>query len=147
MFEALLRLVPALLRHVVAYGDLFVEESSAAARSLRRQLLGVAVVLTAGGVAALMGCVWIIAATWEGPHRMQAIGALCIGFGLVALIGAWYANSGVLPGQPRPFERLHAEWRQDLTQLATVYPSLNGIDQAAAPAAGSAATPEPLYVD
>jgi uncharacterized membrane protein YqjE len=147
VFEALLRLIPALLRHIVAYGDLFVEESSAAARSVRRQLLGVAVLLTAGGVAALMACVWVIAATWEGPHRMQAIGALCIGFAVVALIGAWYAKRGVLPGQPRPFERLHAEWRQDLTQLATVYPSLNDMDQAGAPPAGPTVTPERLYVD
>lgn len=144
MFDALLRLIPALLRHLLAYGDLFVEESSAAVRSLRRQLLGVAVLLSAGAVAALMGCVWVIAATWEGPHRLQAIGGLCIGFALVALGGGWYARSGVMPGQPRPFERLHAEWRADLTQLATVYPSLNEVDQAA-PAAGLAA--EHLYVD
>lgn len=143
MIEALLRLFPALLRHFVAYGDLFADEAAASVRVLRRQLLGAAVVLTAGGVAALMACVWVIAATWEGPHRLQAIGALCIGFALVALGGVWFANSGVLPGQSRPFERLRAEWRQDLTQLAALYPSLGGVD----PPSAAEPAPEHLYVD
>ncbi len=143
MIEALLRLFPALLRHLVAYGDLFVDEAAEGARMLRRQLLGVAIVLTAGGVAALMACTWVIAATWEGPYRLHAIGALCIGFALIALGGVWFANRGVLPGQPRPFERLHAEWRQDLMQLAALYPSLGGIDNP--PEAEPAA--EHVYVD
>jgi uncharacterized membrane protein YqjE len=129
VFDALLRLIPALLRHVVAYGDLFADEAVEAVRGVRRQLLGLAVLLTAGGVAGLMACVWVIAATWDGPHRLQAIGSLCIGFVLIALGGAWYASSAERPGQPRPFERLHAEWREDLGQLAALYPSLDGIDQ------------------
>ena len=145
MIEALLHLFPALLRHFVAYGDLFADEAADAARMLRRQLLGAAVVLTAGGIAALMACIWVIAATWEGPHRLQAIGALCIGFSLVALGGAWFANSGVLPGQPRPFERLHAEWRRDMAQLTALYPSLGGVEQPAA--ATEEFMPEHLYVD
>jgi hypothetical protein len=128
VFEALRRLIPAVLRHLVAYGDLFVDEAADAVRGVRRQLLGLAVVLSAGGVAALMACIWLIAATWDGPHRLQTIGALCVGFTLIALAGAWYASSGVLPGQPRPFERLHAEWREDLGQLAALYPSLDGIE-------------------
>lgn len=128
MFDALLRLIPALLRHLVAYGDLLVDEAAVAVRDVRRQLLGLAVVMTAGGVAALMACVWVIAATWDGPHRLQAVGALCIGFALIALGGAWYAKGAVPPGQPRPFERLHAEWREDLRQLAALYPSLAGIE-------------------
>lgn len=124
----MLRLVPALLGHVVAYGDLVVDEAADAAGELRRQLLGLAVVLTAGGVTALMGCVWVIALTWDGPHRLQAVGALCIGFALVALGGAWYARSGILPGQPRPFERLRAEWREDMDQLASLYPPRDAAD-------------------
>jgi uncharacterized membrane protein YqjE len=120
VFDALLRLVPALLRHLGAYGDLFVDEAADAVRDLRRQLLGLALLLTSGGVAALMACVWVIAATWDGPHRLQVIGALCIGFVLIALAGAWYAHSAVVPGRPRPFERLRAEWREDLRQLAAL---------------------------
>jgi uncharacterized membrane protein YqjE len=125
VIEALLRLLPALLRHVVAYGDLIVDEAAAAACELRRQLLGLAVALTAGGVAALMACVWVIAVTWDGPHRVQAVAALCISFALLAVAGAWYARSGILPGQPRPFERLRAEWRADREQLAALYSTVD----------------------
>jgi uncharacterized membrane protein YqjE len=135
VLDVLFRLIPALLRHFVAYGDLLSVEAGDAVRELRRQLIGLAVVLAAGVVAALMGCVWVIAATWDGPHRLQAIGALCIGFALIALSGVWYANRGRPRGQPRPFQRLGAEWREDLRQLAALYPSLAGVEQDPAAAA------------
>jgi hypothetical protein len=132
VLDVLRRLVPVLLRHLVAYGELLSDEAVDALRELRRQLIGFAVLCTAGGVAALMGCVWIIGATWDGPHRLQAIGAMTIGFALLAASGAWYACSGRPPGRPRPFERLHTEWREDLRQLAALYPSLAGVDPSAA---------------
>ena len=130
MLEVLLRLLPVLLRHLVAYGDLLSDEAADAVRSARRQLLGLAIVVAAGGVAALMGCVWIIAAAWDGPQRLNAIGALCVGFALVALTGVWYANTSTPRGQPRPFQRLQAEWHEDLRQLAVLYPSLASVEHA-----------------
>ena len=129
MLELLSRLVPALLRHAIAYSDLLIDETAAAGRQWRRQLLGIAILLAAGGVAALMVCAWVIAATWDGPHRLLAIGGLFGGFTAIALGGAWYATHGGIPGTPRPFERIEAEWREDLRQLAILYPSLGGIER------------------
>ena len=130
MLEVLLRLLPVLLRHLVAYGDLLSDEAADAVRAARRQLLGLAIVVAAGGVAALMGCLWIVAAAWDGPQRLNAIGALCVGFALLALAGVWYANTSMPRGRPRPFQRLNAEWHEDLHQLASLYPSLASVEHA-----------------
>ena len=130
MLDALLRLIPVLLRHVAAYGDLLSDELLDELQELRRQLLGLALLLSAGIVAALIACLWVIALSWDGPHRLQTIGALCIGFSMLALSGAWYATSATAGGRARPFQRLSAEWREDLRQLAALYPPANG---AAAP--------------
>jgi hypothetical protein len=129
VLDLLSRLVPALLRHIIAYSDLLIYETEAAARQWRRQLLGIAILLAAGGVAALMFCVWVIAATWDGPHRLQAIGGLFGGFTVIALCGAWYATRGWTQQTPRPFERIAAEWREDMRQLVSLYPSLAAIER------------------
>lgn len=132
MFEVLARLMSALIRHFAAYVDLLYEEAGDAARLWRRQLLGLAVVLMAGTVAVLMGCVWLIAAAWAGPYRMDVIGALCVTFVLIAAGGIWYAITGVAPGQSRPFERLREEWREDLRELGPVEPALVAAEPSAA---------------
>jgi hypothetical protein len=129
VLDLLSRLVPALLRHVIAYSDLLIVETAAAGRQWRRQLLGIAILLAAGGVAALMVCAWVIAATWDGPHRLLAIGGLFGGFVVIALGGAWYATHGWTEQAPRPFERIAAEWREDMRLLVTLYPTLAGIDR------------------
>jgi uncharacterized membrane protein YqjE len=117
VLEALSRLAPALLRHLFAYGELLREESRDAWRTVRRQALGMAVAAAGGLMALLMGCVWVIGATWDGPNRLKALAALCLGFVLVALIGVWYAITALRPGQPRPFQRLHSEWIADREEL------------------------------
>jgi hypothetical protein len=132
VLETLSRLIPALVRHLLAYGELLSDEAADAARELRRRLLAAFIVMFAGAVATLMGCTWVIAATWDSPHRLQAVGALCIGFAAIALAGVWYANAGARRERPRPFERLAAEWREDLRQLVALYPSLAGIEQSRA---------------
>jgi hypothetical protein len=134
VLELLSRLVPALLRHLIAYSDLLIDETAAAGRQWRRQLLGLAILLTSGGVAALMVCAWVIAATWDGPHRLQAIGGLFAGFTIIAVGGAWYASHGWADKTPGPFERIAGEWREDLRLLVTLYPSLAGLDRTGAAA-------------
>ncbi|HTT06795.1 MAG TPA: hypothetical protein VMF64_16065 [Steroidobacteraceae bacterium] len=121
--ELLPRLLQTLLRHVFAYGELAYEEGVIAARRLRRRLLGAAIACMAGMLALMMGCVWVIAATWDGPNRMLAVGALCIGFLLVAIIGIAYAAGG---GARAPFEALRAEWHADLQEIARLDPALVG---------------------
>jgi hypothetical protein len=128
--ELLPRMLQAVLRHLFAYGELAYEESVVAAQRVRRRLLGGVIVCMAGMLALLMGCVWVIAATWDGPDRQTAVGALCLGFVLIAVIGAIYARGGRAAGAP--FEHLRAEWRRDLQQIARLDPTLVGNPGAAA---------------
>lgn len=129
MLEVLSRLIPALVRHILAYGELLSAEAADAARDLRRRLLALLIVLSSGAVALLMGCTWVIAATWDSPHRLQAVGGLCVGFTAIAMGSLWYANAAARRARPRPFERLGAEWNEDLRQLVALYPSLAGIER------------------
>ncbi len=122
--ELLPRMLQALLRHLFAYGELAYEEGVIAARRVRRRMIGGVVACMAGMLAVLMGCVWVIAATWDGPNRQLAVGALCIGFLLIAAIGALYAFGGGSAGVP--FEHLRAEWRRDLQEITRLEPTLVG---------------------
>jgi hypothetical protein len=126
VLELLSRLLPALVRHVFAYGALLSDEAAEAAREMRRRLVAALIVIGAGALAALMGCAWVIGATWDTPHRLQALGALCLGFTALALLAVWFASAR---GRPRPFARLNAEWQEDLRQLVALYPSLTGIER------------------
>jgi uncharacterized membrane protein YqjE len=131
VLDALFRLIPALLRHFVAYGELLGAETGDALRRVRRQLIGLSLALAALTISALMGCIWVIAATWDGPHRLQSIAALCIGFALLGGAGIWYAY-GPTGARAPPFARLGEEWRADLAALASLHPSLSAVDPAPA---------------
>ncbi len=130
--DLLPRLLQALLRHLFAYGELAYEEGVLAAQRMRRRLLGAAIGCMAGMLALMMGCVWVIAATWDGPNRMVAVGALCIGFLLIAMIGIAYGFGG--DSARVPFEQLRAEWHNDLQQIARLDPTL--VDQPATSGVG-----------
>lgn len=132
--ELIPRLTQAFLRHVFAYGELLCEESTAAWRLGRRRALGWGVTCIGGLMALVLGCLWVIAATWNGPSRLVAVGSLCIGFGLVAVVGALYAGGGRASGAPRPFERLREEWRADMREIGRLDPTLTG--QSPAPISG-----------
>jgi uncharacterized membrane protein YqjE len=122
--EALRRLLPLIARHLFAHAQLLCLETGDALRELRRRTLGLALAVAAGWMAVMFGCVWIIAATWDTPNRLLAVGALCIGFLVIAVLSALFAKRRPAPGQPRPFERSRAEWRADLQELLTLNPSL-----------------------
>jgi len=136
--EVLPRLAQALLRHLFAYGSLLYQETIEALRRGRRRLVGAAIALIAAVMALLMGCTWVIAATWDGPDRLIAVEAMCVGFALIAIIGGAYAG-GAGRGEPRPFERLRAEWHADLNEIARLDPSLVGEPQAPGPGASHVA--------
>jgi hypothetical protein len=124
VLEALQRLAPAVLRHLIAYGELLCDEAGDALRQSRRRALGLAVSVTAGVMAVALACVWVIAANWDGPNRLTVVGALCGAFVVITLVGVAYARGGRPPGATAPFERLKAEWQADMRELAQLDPSL-----------------------
>lgn len=126
VLEALPRLALMVLRHLTAYGELLYEEGGEAARRLRRAAIGFAIAAAAGFIALELGCLWIIAATWNGPNRLTAVGALCIGFALVATLSIAYASNAPSARGRRPFERLREEWRADMEELTTLEASMHG---------------------
>ncbi len=131
--ELLPRLIHALARHLFAYGELLCVESLEALRRVRRRIVGAAVALLAGMLAVGLGCLWIIAATWDGPNRLWAVGGLCIGFLLIAISGGAYAVGERSRGAP--FEQLRAEWHADLQEIARLDPTL--VAEPGAPAMGA----------
>lgn len=126
VLEALPRLALAVLRHLIAYGELLYEESGEVARRLRRGLIGFAVAAVAGFIALELACLWIIAAAWNGPNRLTAVGALCIGFALLAIICTVYASNVQSAGGRRPFARVREEWQADMEELAALEAGVNG---------------------
>lgn len=136
--ELLPKLSRALLRHLFAYGELLFEEARVVLGRVRRRVVGMAVALLAGMMAVGLGCLWIIAATWDGPNRLWAVGGLCIGFLLIAICGGAYAVGGRSRGAP--FEQLRAEWRADMAEIARLDPTLVGEPGAAAMGGRSGAT-------
>ncbi len=136
-FDAVPRLLQAILRHLFAYGELLREETAEAVHRARRRFFGIAVAYTAAVMAIAMGCLWVIAATWDGPNRLTAVGGLCIGFVLIAVIGVAYAV-GARAGDGT-FQQLRAEWSADMQELARLDPTLAGQAPATAMGASGAA--------
>ena len=120
VLEALPRLALAVLRHLVGYGELIFEEGGEVARRLRRSAIGFALAAVAAFIALELACLWIIAATWNGPNRLTAVGALCVGFASLAIISTVYASSAQRAGGRQPFARVREEWRTDLEELAAL---------------------------
>jgi len=132
VLEAFPRLALAVLQHLIAYGELPYEEGVEATRRVRRAAVGFAVAAAAGFIALELACLWIIAATWNGPNRLTAVGALCIGFALISVISSAYASGAQTSGGHKPFARVREEWRADMQELAALDPALSRSGQASA---------------
>jgi hypothetical protein len=116
---------PALLRHASAYAELLIAETGDALRQWRRRAVGAAVAAGAAMMALALGCVWIIAANWDGPNRLNVVAGLCAAFVLIAFVGVIYARGGRVAGQPLPFERLAKEWQADLQEITSLERNLD----------------------
>lgn len=128
--DAVPRLLQVILRHLFVYGELLREETIEAIQGARRRIFSIAVAFTAGVMAVAMACVWVIAATWDGPNRLTAVGGLCIGFVLIAIIGAAYAAGA--RARAGSFQQLRSEWHADMQEIARLDPSLMGKPSASA---------------
>jgi uncharacterized membrane protein YqjE len=103
---------PALLRHVLAYVELAVQDLDQAQRDFGARLLAGVIVGICVFFLLLTGCLLVVALTWDTPHRVSAIVWMGVGFLLVAVAAVAY-RSQVLSTQPPFLATVRHEWHED----------------------------------
>lgn len=113
---------PALLRHLAAYVDLASLDLARSQREIAAELLASAVVGICAMFAVLMGCLAVVAYTWDTPHRMSAIAWLGGGFLLVAVVAAVY-RSKAARARSQFLASVRREWQEDRVLLERILSS------------------------
>jgi len=86
---------PALLRHLAAYVDLASLDLARTRREIGAEFLATAVAAVCGLFAVLLGCLAVVAYTWDTPYRVTAIVWMGGGFLAVAIAAAVYRANAV----------------------------------------------------
>jgi uncharacterized membrane protein YqjE len=113
---------PALLRHLVAYVDLVSLDVARARREVVAELVISAIVGICAVFAVLMGCLAVVACTWDTPYRMSAIAWMGGGFLLATLVAAVYR---IKAGRARSefLGAVRREWHADRALLEHILSS------------------------
>jgi uncharacterized membrane protein YqjE len=113
---------PALLRHLAAYVDLASLDLARSQREIAAELLASAVVGICALFAVLMGCLAVVAYTWDTPYRLSAIAWMAGGFVLAAVIAAVYRSS-VARSRSQFLASVRREWQEDRVLLERILSS------------------------
>ncbi len=103
---------PALLRHIGAYVELAAHDLELARHALTANLIASLVAGVCVFFAVLMGCVVIVALTWDTPYRVTAVACTGGAFVIVGVIALIY-RSKVIKEQPPFLATVKQEWRED----------------------------------
>jgi uncharacterized membrane protein YqjE len=103
---------PALLRHVVAYIELAGLDLERTQRELTVQFIAIAVIAVSALFALLLGCLAVVACTWDTPHRVAVIAWMSGGFLVIAAAAAVYL-SRVSRARSPMFAEVRREWQED----------------------------------
>jgi len=107
---------PALLRHLVAYVDLASLDLARAQREIAGQLLSVAILIVCSLFALFMGCLAVVAYTWDTPHRISAIAWMGVGFLGIAIVAAVYWARAAR-SRSQFLASVRREWHEDRVLL------------------------------
>lgn len=110
------RAAPALLRHFAAYVDLASLDLAKASREIAAELVAAALIAICGLFTLLMGCLAVVAWTWDTPYRLTAIAWMGGGF-LAATVAAALYRLKVVRDKSRILESVRREWREDRVLL------------------------------
>jgi len=110
---------PALLRHVGAYIELVTLELEQSKRDLSVNILASVVAGVCVFFAVLMGCVVIVALTWDTPYRVPAV-AWTGGAFLAAAVLALIYRSKVMKDQQPFLSSVKREWQEDVVVLESI---------------------------
>ena len=103
---------PALLRHVAAYADLAGLDLARTRREIAAELLASAIAAICGLFAVFMGCLAVVAYTWDTPHRLSAIAWMGGGFLGAAIIAAAYRANAVR-AKSEFLASVRRQWEED----------------------------------
>jgi uncharacterized membrane protein YqjE len=107
---------PALLRHLVGYIDLVSLDLRRAQRELVAELVISVILAICALFALLMGCLAVVAYTWDTPYRMTAIAWMGGGFLVAAIVAAGYRIKAVR-AKSEFLGSLRREWHADRALL------------------------------
>jgi uncharacterized membrane protein YqjE len=113
---------PALLRHLAAYADLASLDLARTCREIAAEFIASAVLAIAALFALLMGCVAVVACTWDTPYRVSAIAWMGGGFLLVAVVAAVYRSS-VVRARSQFLASVRRQWQEDRVLLERILSS------------------------
>jgi uncharacterized membrane protein YqjE len=103
---------PALLRHVVAYIELAGLDLERKQRELTVQFIAIAIIAVSALFALFLGCLAVVACTWDTPHRVAAIAWMGGGFLVIAAAAAVYLSRVARARSPM-FAEVRREWQED----------------------------------
>ena len=113
---------PALLRHLAAYIDLASLDLARTRREIGAEFLATAVAAVCGLFAVLLGCLAVVAYTWDTPHRVTAIVWMGGGFLAVAIAAAVYRANAVR-AKSQFLGSLRRAWEEDRVLLERILSS------------------------
>jgi len=122
MLWSLPKAAPALLRHVAAYVELASLDLARAQKEITAELLALAVVAICGLFAVFMGCLVVVAYTWDTPYRVAAIAWMGGGFLVVAIAAAAY-RANAARAKSQFLASVRQEWQQDRVLLERILSS------------------------
>jgi uncharacterized membrane protein YqjE len=103
---------PALLRHILGYVELAVQDLDQLQRDFGARLLAAVIVGICVFFLLLTACLLVVALTWDTPHRVAAIVWMGATFLAIAVIAVAYRFQ-VLTGQPPFLATVRREWQED----------------------------------
>ncbi|HEY2145502.1 MAG TPA: phage holin family protein [Steroidobacteraceae bacterium] len=113
------RAAPALLRHAIAYIELAGLDLARTQSELTRRLIAGAIIAICALFTLLLGCLAVVACTWDTPHRVAAIAWMGGGFLLIAVAAAIYLSRAARARLPM-FAQVRREWREDRVILERI---------------------------
>jgi uncharacterized membrane protein YqjE len=122
LFWSLPKAAPALLRHIAAYVDLASLDLAATCRDIAAEAVASAILAICALFALLMGCLAVVALTWDTPYRVAAIAWMGGGFLLLAIAAAVY-RSRVIRAKSPFLASVRREWQEDRVILERILSS------------------------
>jgi len=113
---------PALLRHLAAYVELAALDLAKAQREAGVQLLAWGILAVCAFFAVLMGCLAVVACTWDTRYRLAAIAWMGGGFLAAAIVAALYRSRAVRAHSPF-LHSVRREWQEDRVILERILSS------------------------